>query len=202
MNFLAHLYLSDNHPDIMLGNFLADFLTRRDYQQYPPMVQLGFELHHEIDHFTDHHPLVKESALLFKPQFGRYASVIIDIVFDHFLAAEWESLYRAIPYITLEEFSEKSYSALLQYPDKLPDSVQRFLPRMRTENWLVQYGRLEGLQRALWGISRRATFQHNLDEAVPIVEQHYTMLRANVQEFIPILYAHSIAYIGRNRSDS
>ncbi len=194
MNFLAHLYLSNDDPDIMLGNFLTDFLMRRDYARYNTRVQMGFELHHTIDFYTDHHDLVKQSMAFFKPKFGRYSSGIVDIVFDDFLAAEWESFFHISP-TTLPDFAEKSYTAILQQPNILPDVVRRFLPRMQSENWLVQYGHIDGLRRALLGISRRATFQHNLDEAVPIVQEHYAELKENVHAFIPDIYRHCQEYL-------
>ena len=38
MNFLAHLYLSGNDSDIMIGNFIADSVKGKAYKKYRPRI--------------------------------------------------------------------------------------------------------------------------------------------------------------------
>ena len=61
MNFLAHAYLSFNHPDILVGNMISDFVKGSARFSYPEGVQKGIRIHRDIDRFTDFHPAVKEA---------------------------------------------------------------------------------------------------------------------------------------------
>ena len=67
MNFLAHIYLSDDDEQVMIGNFIADFVKGKKKDDYPPAIKKGIELHRSIDDFTDHHPLVLRSKQRISP---------------------------------------------------------------------------------------------------------------------------------------
>ena len=85
MNYLAHLYLSGNNADLLLGNFIADHLKGADRKRiYPEAIKRGIALHRRIDTFTDAHPVVAESKVRVREQFGKYAPVIVDVFYDHF----------------------------------------------------------------------------------------------------------------------
>ena len=87
MNFLAHAVLSFENPELMVGNFIADFVKGNDYLQYQDPVKRGILLHRDIDQFTDQHPTVRLSKSRLYDAFGHYAGVIVDMYYDHFLAA-------------------------------------------------------------------------------------------------------------------
>lgn len=197
MNFLGHLLLSHGDADVMLGNFLGDFVVRRDYGVYSQQVRRGFELHLHIDSFTDRHSVVARSKSIFSEDFGRYSSVIVDVVYDHFIAIDW-ALYHTQE---LDDFADTVYERLLMREDVLPDSVQRFLPYMVRDNWLVNYGTMEGLYRSLYGLSRRAQYNKELHTAVKHVEKSYSLLRNDVQEFIPEAMESTRAYLDAFASD-
>ena len=61
MNFLAHLYLSGNDENIMIGNFIGDHVKGNNFLKYDESIIFGIKLHRMIDAFTDSHPLVEES---------------------------------------------------------------------------------------------------------------------------------------------
>ena len=52
MNFLAHLYLSKNNTNIMIGNFIADHIRGNNFNHFSREIQQGIKLHREIDTFT------------------------------------------------------------------------------------------------------------------------------------------------------
>jgi len=59
--------------------------------KYPVDVQKGIILHREIDSFTES---CKSASILSSrrrvaPRYRMYASVIFDVFYDHFLAANW-----------------------------------------------------------------------------------------------------------------
>ncbi|MFZ1750390.1 MAG: hypothetical protein WAU01_09370, partial [Saprospiraceae bacterium] len=82
MNFLAHMLLSCKDADLMTGNFMADFIPKSFIDHLTPSVRLGIDLHRQIDSFTDQHPEVKASVMIFRPTQRKYAPVVVDIVFD------------------------------------------------------------------------------------------------------------------------
>lgn len=91
MNFLAHIYLSGNNEMITIGNFMADGIRGETYKKYPVDIQKGILLHREIDTFTDAHPIVRQSTKRLHKNYGHYSGVIVDILYDHFLAKNWSA---------------------------------------------------------------------------------------------------------------
>ena len=106
MNFLAHLYLSKNNKNILIGNFIADAVKGKKYQNYSKEIQAGILLHREIDNYTDAHPVVRKSKQRLNKRYKHYDGVIIDILYDHFLAKNWHN-YSDIP---LDIYAENVYS--------------------------------------------------------------------------------------------
>src|SRR5690606_38990711 len=93
MNFLSHLYLSGKSTEIIIGNFIGDFVKGAKMDDYPPEVTKGIKLHREIDFFTDNHPVVMKSKDKLRVKHGHYAGVVVDMFYDHFLAVDWESYH-------------------------------------------------------------------------------------------------------------
>jgi len=89
MNFLAHIYLSGNNEMVTIGNFIADGIRGKKYSIYPKDIQTGILLHRQIDTFTDAHKTVRESTKRLHKNYGHYSGVIVDILYDHFLAKNW-----------------------------------------------------------------------------------------------------------------
>ena len=63
---------------------------------YPKGIQDGIHLHRSIDSFTDTHPIFRQHCKLFFPEHSHYARVILDVVYDHFLAQLWETITQQI----------------------------------------------------------------------------------------------------------
>ena len=165
MNFLAHAYLSFGQEEILVGNFIADFVRGKELENYPKKVQLGIQLHRAIDTYTDSHPLVKQVQSLLIPRFGHYSRVISDVFFDYFLAKNWKN-YSDTP---LEKFSLDSYRTLSSFPYELPESFRRMFHWMQLQNWLYSYREPAGIQAALDGLSRRARFDSKMNESTQVL---------------------------------
>ena len=88
MNILAHIYLSYNNDDLLLGNCIGDFVKGKQYESYPTEVQKGILYHRKIDAFTDSHELVKKTNALFRGSQGHYSGVAVDLLFDHIRSRE------------------------------------------------------------------------------------------------------------------
>ena len=165
MNFLAHAYLSFGQEEILVGNFIADFVRGKELENYPKKVQLGIQLHRAIDTYTDSHPLVKQVQSLLIPRFGHYSRVISDVFFDYFLAKNWKN-YSDTP---LEQFSLDSYRTLSSSPYELPEAFRRMFHWMQAQNWLYAYREAAGIQAALDGLTRRARFDSKMNESTQVL---------------------------------
>ena len=108
MNYLAHLFLSSESSEAMLGAMLGDFVKGADKNNYPPNVRRGIELHRQIDSFTDAHEIVLAAKRQFAPERRRFAGIALDIFYDHCLAKNW-SQFSAIP---LRTFTNNVYETL------------------------------------------------------------------------------------------
>jgi len=72
VNYLAHIYLSNNLQPIQIGNFISDAIKGNAYKKYPVEVQQGILLHRQIDWFTDNDTIVKKSKRRLHKRFGLY----------------------------------------------------------------------------------------------------------------------------------
>lgn len=186
LNYLAHLYLSANHPELTIGNFIADHVKGGGEGAYAGDVLRGIRLHRMIDAFTDVHPVVEKSKRRLRPVFRKYAPVIVDVFYDHFLARDWKSYH----HLELDTFASGCYSLLRDRIDFLPDRAAHMLSYMERQNWLVNYGSLDGIRHALTGLSRRARFPSNMEHAHLSLEEDYQDFQEEFEMFFPELRAY------------
>ncbi|TDQ13532.1 acyl carrier protein phosphodiesterase [Algoriphagus boseongensis] len=165
MNFLAHAFLSFGQEEVLVGNFAADFIKGKEIKNYQGEVLIGILLHREIDTFTDSHPLVRAGQSYLRPRFRHYSSVITDIFFDYFLAKNWEKLSDK----PLKEFVDQTYETIEKYIPILPERFAEMFFWMKSQNWLLHYRELEGIQKSLNGLSRRTTFESKMNEAPEVL---------------------------------
>lgn len=192
MNFLAHLYLSGDDPEIMVGNFIGDFVRGRNmHEQFQQNIAIGIELHRKIDEFTDSHLVVLESKKRLRPKYRHYAPVIVDIFYDHFLAIHWPRWHPQ----SLPDFATYAYSQLENHEAILPERVLQMMPYMIRGNWLVNYAKTEGIHRALSGMSRRTPYESKMDEAVHDLEKYFNEFESEFLLFFPELKQMSESFI-------
>jgi acyl carrier protein phosphodiesterase len=170
MNFLAHIYLSGNNKMVTIGNFIADGIKSDAYKNYPADIQKGILSHREIDTFTDAHPIVRQSTKRLHKNYGHYSGVIVDILYDHFLAKDW-NIYSPVK---LNDFVENFYEDLEEHFEILPLRIQNLIPYMIADNWLYNYSKIEGIQRVLDGMNRRTKHVSRMNEATTELKKHYT----------------------------
>lgn len=173
MNYLAHAYLSFGDADILVGNMISDYVKGKKKFDYSPAIQKGIMLHRTIDTFTDVHPATKAAIVFFKPVVGTYAGAFVDVVYDHFLAKDGKEF----PAETLSIFASNTYKTLSTYYDFLPERFQRMLPHMISQNWLLNYRRMNGIESSFSGIFRRAKYIEYTNEAFEQFEKYYGKLQ-------------------------
>jgi acyl carrier protein phosphodiesterase len=179
MNYLAHLYLSGEDESIMVGNFIGDYVKGKQYQQFPLAVQKGVLLHRQIDWFTDRHPMVKACASRFRANYGRYSGIVTDVIFDHFLATNWQQ-YSNDP---LRQFSKHVHAVLLSNFSILPLRVKMFLPFLIQHKRLESYAGLDGIWQSLAIMGRRTSLPEEADFAIEVLKQDYALIKTEFEGF-------------------
>lgn len=169
MNYLAHIYLSGENDLVTIGNFIADGIKGKKYKKHPKKIQIGVLLHRHIDTFTDAHETVRVSTKRLHEKYGHYSGIIVDILYDHFLAKNW-SKYSNVP---LDEYVSDFYDSLEEYFEILPLRIQKMMPYMIADNWLLSYASIEGISRVLDGMNRRTKNISGMNKAVNELEEFY-----------------------------
>ncbi|HVD99297.1 MAG TPA: acyl carrier protein phosphodiesterase [Cytophagaceae bacterium] len=183
MNFLAHAFLSGDNKDLIIGNFIADAVKGKDFKNYRDGVIRGILLHRKIDTFTDHHKVVALTKSRLRDDFGKYASVVSDIYYDHFLALHWKEYSQE----SLENFTQNIYHIIQSELELLPEEVKHFFPYMVKQNWLYNYQFFHGLERVFNGMSRRARFDSHMENGVLALKEQYADFEKDFLEFFPQL---------------
>lgn len=186
MNFLAHIYLSGNNDLLKIGNFMADSVRGHRYLEYPDELRKGILLHRYIDTFTDANPIYRKSKHRLHEKYGHYSGVIMDIVYDHFLAKNWNT-YSDVP---LEEYASTFYNLLQNNYAILTAKTQKMIPYMIARNWLVSYATLEGLEMILFQMDYRTQHRAHMQEAIVEVKNFYSQFEEEFTLFFEELRNH------------
>ena len=183
MNYLAHLYLSGNDEELLLGNFIADAVKGKQALHYSHGIARGIYLHRLIDTYTDTHPIVAETKTRLRDKFKKYAPVVADLYYDHFLAKHFERFANE----TLVSYTQRTYHLINNHLPDLPERVQYFFPYMMAQNWLLGYAEVEGISRALTGLSRRTSFESGMEKAGEELTINYSFYEQEFELFFPEL---------------
>ncbi len=168
MNFLAHAYLSFNHPQVLIGNMISDFVKGKAQYYYPNSIQYGIKLHRAIDAFTDAHEATKTGKEIFRADYRLYSGAILDIIYDFFLAND-ESIFDAQ---SLMHFTQLVYEVLEENTFQLPSIFLVILPYMKKENWLYHYRTNQGIEKSLRGLVRRSAYLSDHQKAYDLFIKH------------------------------
>jgi len=179
MNYLAHTYLSGENDLVKIGNFLGDWVKGSDYLNYPEDIRTGIMLHRNIDGFTDKHPIVHLSAVRFQSRYLRYSGVIIDILYDHFLASYWKDFCD----IPLHDYVNKMHNLILNHFEILPERLKNYLPGFMNERWIERYATLEGIRDVLETMSKRTSLPKETEFAISVIQAYYRDFRHEFFDF-------------------
>jgi acyl carrier protein phosphodiesterase len=170
MNFLAHIFLSGDDELLKIGNFMADGIRGKQYEQFPLTIQKGIHLHRFIDTYTDAHPVFRQSTKRLHPNYHHYSGIIVDIFYDHFLAKNWSTYSDE----TLEDFTERFYQSLRDNYDFLNPKTQKMIPYLINQNWLVSYRTVEGIAIILEKMDHRMKSASNIRFSIKELTTYYS----------------------------
>ena len=176
MNFLGHLYFSNDDPEIMLLNLYGDFIKGSTRKIKHSKLKKAVILHREIDDFIDNHKDVYELKMELYKDLPKVAGIAIDLYFDHLLAKNWSHYHPSPLEFYLKDFFDKAFNRINDFENKneitFTPLFKMLLERISNENWILNYRNLEGLKFACTGLSRRISFENNLNEGDLIFEKH------------------------------
>jgi len=180
MNFLFHLHLSGDDPDLLTGNFMGDFVKGRLGEGYPPRIVEGIRLHRRIDSFANHNPLFRRSYGRIAPQYGLWRGVLVDLFYDHFLSVGWgewadEPLATYLGRVRLMIDARRKW---------LPERLQSLLPVI-FEELLPSYCEVAGIGVALKRMSYRVKRDNPLAGGELELIRNYAELREDFRCFVP-----------------
>jgi acyl carrier protein phosphodiesterase len=167
----------------MLGSILGDFVKGSRKDRFPLEIKKGIVLHRKIDSYTDTHPMTQASRRLYRSPWRRFAGIIVDLCYDHFLYRHWSKFTDA----SLTAFILNAYEILKTHQAILPERLQAMIPFMIRDDWLGSYRDLNGVEQALKRLSRRVTNGNRLVCAIDDIKVHYRELEANFLTFFPDL---------------
>lgn len=179
MNHLAHLYLSSDNEEEMVGQFIADAVKGNDFNLYSPDIRKGILLHRWVDSFTDTHDLVKELRAAYRPNLGLYSGVLIDLVFDHYLAKDFHIHAGR----ELEEFQQFTFGVLNKHEESFPDKMKNYFFHMKDKEFMMKYAHPVGMAVIVRQMGNRIPRGESLLAAGDFFEDYVEMASAYFPTF-------------------
>jgi acyl carrier protein phosphodiesterase len=180
MNYLGHIYFSNNDPQLAIANLFGDFVKGKKYLDYPDHVQKGVLLHRKIDHFIDHHAGVVRLIHEIRPHLPKVAPIAIDIYFDHLLAKNWQKYHPT----ELPAFLATLYSNMDLSSAPYPSDFKQFIHLLIERNWISYYPSEEGLYRMCQGVSRKLSFENALTTGHTVFQRFENEITSCFHEYM------------------
>jgi acyl carrier protein phosphodiesterase len=192
MNFLAHLHLGRHTEGFLLGSLLGDFIRGMiTDDMFTKEVREGIRVHRAIDAFTDHQVAWKRSRDRLSSERRRFAGIIVDVFYDHFLSRHWDLFS---PDVSREAFIAHCYGSILGKVSLLTGDVKKetraVLRRVAREDWLSGYHEIDGIGVTLDRISRRSPRIAVIKGGVEELKANYEALEDDFLAFYPVIQAY------------
>ena len=187
MNFLGHLYFSNNDPQLMIANLFGDFVKGRDLSKYPAHIQKGIILHREIDTYIDYHPVVLNLMHQLYESLPKISGIAVDLYFDHLLAVNWNKYHST----DFDDFIQAFYNTKIESIEYYSEDFLNMISKMKKMNWLHYYQFQEGLIKSCNGLSRRISFENKLNNAPTI----FLSKQKEIEESFELFMNDAIPYL-------
>ncbi len=186
LNYLAHCYLSCSNEDLLIGNFITDFLKPSEAKAYMDGIKAGIDLHRTIDTYTDEHAISLELRAMLRPRHGKYASVAVDLIWDYYLSRNW----RHFSGTDLQDFADETYGILNVNRSHFPEHLDLIFDNMVKNNFLLAYANKERMGRSLMWMDRKTRFPSRFEDALHDVEENDERFNEMFMEFFPDIISH------------
>jgi acyl carrier protein phosphodiesterase len=190
MNLLVHLWLAERSHSSAAGQILGDKvkgrLDSRLNRRLPPAVREGIRLHRAIDSFSDAHPVHRAMRRRFAAPLRRYAGPLVDIGFDHSLAARWSDYGDT----SLADFAAAAEQRVRhEWPAAAPLAAEQMHGLAKL---LRSYAQPAGVQRALDSVARRLRRRNPVASALPALLAQKSVFDAALPELLAALEVYVV----------
>lgn len=193
MNYLAHVFLSGDDPELMIGNLLGDMLRNEEVEALAADWKRGVYLHRFIDSYTDAHPRIRQINVIFRSEQGKYAPVVTDIMLDHVLAKCWDTFHD----MSYSDYCDKVYDCIDDHYGLMPIHAKKRLASMINGRWLHSYRYEEGMRYTYSRLARRARFTNRFELAF----DQYTSHQEEIDQLFLKFFPEMIHAVGEWLSD-
>lgn len=183
MNFLAHFHLAWPDDELIAGGLEGDYFKGPLSGQLPEGIERGVQLHRAIDGFTDRHPAVEAVRCEFQHGLRRYAGILIDLSFDHFLSRHWQQFAD----MALPDFNSGIYRSLEQQRELLSPDAQHMHSRLVEYDLLGIYQQWETVPASAERIGNRFRRENPFTGIDGELEQRRDRLEEAFLDFYPDL---------------
>ncbi|RLQ20970.1 DUF479 domain-containing protein [Seongchinamella sediminis] len=181
MNYLAHFQLAWPQEGLVVGALEGDYRKGPLDGALPDAIEQGVRLHRAIDAFTDQHPLMAQLRREFAAPLRRYAGILIDLSFDHYLSRHWTDYSDQ----QQADFHRSVYASLQRNRHHLSPPAQRMYARMRQHDLLGRYGEWETIPATAARIGERFRRGNPFLQAGDQLEPVRQRLELGFREFYP-----------------
>jgi acyl carrier protein phosphodiesterase len=183
MNFITHLYFSNESLDNTTGLIIGNCAKEVNLQKYNLEILKGMAVDLQIRNFAETNPAFNRSLQRMNTKFNKYSTFIVNIFFDHFLAKNWSN-HSDIP---LDQFADKIYQLLLKNHSTFPYKIRKFAPEMITKKWITSCASIEGTHQYIRLISKTERFTTNLDQCLVELIENYKDYGTDFEEYFTAL---------------
>lgn len=180
MNYLGHIFFSENNLELMHANLFGDFVKGKNLDKFNPIVQQGIRLHRSIDFYIGNHDKVRKLQAHLSSVLPKVSSIAVDIYFDHFLVKHWEKYHL----LRLEEFLNQFYNYKIVDSDYPNDLFLQIIYRMKKGRWMIEYGNLNGVHEACVSVSRRLSFDNELINGREVLANNYSIIEETFFQYM------------------
>ena len=185
MNYLAHALLAGPLASDRVGGVIGEFVKgplvpRPDW--LGAALADGVMLHRRIDSFAEMHAAFRRSRSRVSEGRRRYGGIMVDMFYDHFLAAHWPR-FSTQP---LTAFTAETYRQIKMHGKPLPEAFGPVFARMAAQDWLASYRESSSVALALDRMAQYRLRQPNpLAGAGEELLQEYAGLETDFLAFLP-----------------
>jgi acyl carrier protein phosphodiesterase len=186
MNYLGHLYLSGNDTQLMQANLYGDFIKGSHLSHLPEIIQRGVQLHRNIDHFIDNHPIIHELLPILRKELPKVAGIAVDLYFDHLLAKNWSTFHPQ----PLNDYLKVVYRKMDLNNTHYSREYLVFLKHLTEHNWISHYPTLDAIDRMSKSISAQLSFPNKLADGKAVFLMHEKIISDAFFEYMKAANEH------------
>lgn len=183
MNYVAHAFLAPKAPIALLGNLLGDFVKGPLPGDLEPELAHAVAQHRALDAECDAHEAFAASRRRLFGEFSHYASVVVDVLYDHLLCKDWSRYANE----SFDAFAERVYAAVDSHGHVLPSELRAQARRLADVDIMRRYHSPDDLREALRRMSKRLRRSVALERSVDTFVDHVPEFTAEFRSLFDAL---------------